>query len=110
MTEHLVCETAAVAPGDVAPFTVTKADGETVNIAVVHTENDRWFAVIDRCSHGRFKLSEGDVDGNCIECTRHGSAFDLETGNPLNPPASIPIQTFPVRLAGDAVYVSIASN
>ncbi|WP_124054755.1 Rieske (2Fe-2S) protein [Arcanobacterium ihumii] len=110
MSEHFVCKTNAIECGSVAPFALEDANELPVNIAVIHTDADQWFAVIDRCSHGRFKLSEGEVDGDCIECTRHGSAFDLHTGEPLNPPASSPIQTFPVRVDGDSVYVTLASN
>ena len=35
-----------------------------------------------------------------MECPRHGSVFDLRTGKPLNLPAYVPIDTFPVSVRG----------
>ena len=67
------------------------------------------FAIRDECSHGRVRLSEGDVDaGNCaIECYRHGSVFDLRTGVALNPPASLPVPVYPCLIEGDQILVDI---
>ena len=102
MSEELICTTADVAPGAVAAFSVAGKD-----IALIHTASDRWFAVVDRCSHGRFKLSNGLVSGQSIECTRHGAVFNLEDGSPQTPPATTPVQTYPVRVADDQVYVEL---
>lgn len=107
MTEVRVCATSDVAPGNVGAFTATDEQGKTLNLAVIHSESDKWFAMIDRCSHGRFKLSAGWVEDETIECTRHGAQFDLETGDALTPPASVPVQTFSVRVDGTDVYVTI---
>ena len=47
----------------------------------------------DRCSHGDYSLSEGDVceDDREIECPKHGSIFSLETGEPQSLPATKPV-------------------
>lgn len=107
MTEVRVCATTDIAPGSVGAVTATDAQGNALNLAIIHSENGKWFAMINRCSHGRFKLSEGWVEGETIECTRHGSQFDLESGEALTPPASIPVQTYPVIVDGTDVYVAI---
>lgn len=108
MSEVLVCTSADVDPGSVGAFSVTTEAGQPKPLAIIQTQAGRWFAMDDRCSHGRFKLSEGFVEEDGIECTRHGSIFDLETGEPLNPPASTPVKTYPVRLDGDSVYVTVS--
>ena len=56
-------------------------------------------AVEDRCSHDNGILFEGiiDIEKCTVECPRHGSLFDLETGRPKTLPAYLPVETFTVR-------------
>jgi 3-phenylpropionate/trans-cinnamate dioxygenase ferredoxin subunit len=42
-----------------------------------------------------------------ISCPVHGARFDLDTGEPLNPPATQPIQTFEVRIIGETIEVAV---
>lgn len=93
-----VCALGDVPAGDVRGFEIENPDGDTLKVAIIHTESDAWYALEDRCSHGRVALSAGFVEGECIECTRHGAQFDLATGNPLSPPASRPVKTYPLHL------------
>jgi 3-phenylpropionate/trans-cinnamate dioxygenase ferredoxin component len=69
-------------------------------------------AVHDTCSHQQWSLADGTVWGNGIECSLHGSTFDLDTGRPSSLPALTPVPTFAVATAGDAVLVdvSLATN
>ena len=66
-------------------------------------------AMEDRCSHDDGELIEGELDeGACtIECPRHGSFFDLRSGKPLNLPAYVPVDTFPVSVEGGVIRVEI---
>jgi 3-phenylpropionate/trans-cinnamate dioxygenase ferredoxin subunit len=66
-------------------------------------------AVEDRCSHDDGDLMEGDIDEDTctVECPRHGSVFDLRTGKPLNLPAYVPIDTFPVAVDGGVIKVEV---
>jgi 3-phenylpropionate/trans-cinnamate dioxygenase ferredoxin subunit len=65
------------------------------------------FAVRDECTHADVPLSEGEIDNCAVECWMYGSRFDLRSGAVLNPPASTPVKTFPVRVHDDWVYVSL---
>jgi 3-phenylpropionate/trans-cinnamate dioxygenase ferredoxin subunit len=65
--------------------------------------------VYDECSHAAVPLSEGDVEGNLIECWLHGSQFDMRTGKPTSLPASEPVAIYPVRVDGDDVLVDVQS-
>jgi 3-phenylpropionate/trans-cinnamate dioxygenase ferredoxin component len=65
-------------------------------------------AVHDTCSHQQWSLSDGMVWDNGIECSLHGSTFDLDTGRPSSLPAMTPIPTFAVMTDGDAVLVDVA--
>jgi 3-phenylpropionate/trans-cinnamate dioxygenase ferredoxin subunit len=66
-------------------------------------------AIEDRCSHDDGELVEGELDSeDCtIECPRHGSRFDLRTGKPLNLPAYVPIDTFPVSVDDGVIRVEV---
>jgi 3-phenylpropionate/trans-cinnamate dioxygenase ferredoxin component len=66
-------------------------------------------AVHDTCSHQQWSLADGMVWGNGIECSLHGSTFDLDDGRPSSLPATVPIPTFPVEVDGDAVRVDVAN-
>ncbi|WP_116113932.1 non-heme iron oxygenase ferredoxin subunit [Austwickia chelonae] len=84
-------------------------DGARSAIAIVRDEEGTIHAVEDECSHGSVSLSEGEVDGSCIECWLHGSAFDLRTGEPQSPPATAAILVYPVRLEGDDIFVDVSA-
>ena len=51
------------------------------------------FAIGDRCSHAEASLAEGEVYDHEVECPRHGSTFDLRTGEPQALPATKPVLT-----------------
>jgi 3-phenylpropionate/trans-cinnamate dioxygenase ferredoxin subunit len=66
-------------------------------------------AIEDRCSHDDGVLLEGELDqATCtVECPRHGSRFDLRTGKPLNLPAYVPVDTFPVSVEDGLIKVEV---
>ena len=78
-------------------------------IAIVRTEGE-FFAIRDWCSHAAVPLSEGDVYDHTVECWLHGSCFDLRTGAPTGPPATLPVPVYPVKVDGDEVYVAIPAD
>jgi nitrite reductase/ring-hydroxylating ferredoxin subunit len=64
------------------------------------------YAFSDICTHRRCNLSYGgEIEGTTIECECHGSVFSMETGAALNPPATDPIATYPVREEGGQIEV-----
>jgi nitrite reductase/ring-hydroxylating ferredoxin subunit len=65
------------------------------------------YAIGDRCSHAEASLAEGDVFDTEVECPRHGSAFDLETGEPHALPATKPVPVYDVKVEDDVVYLRV---
>jgi 3-phenylpropionate/trans-cinnamate dioxygenase ferredoxin component len=67
------------------------------------------YAIEDRCSHDNGPLAEGEFDeAQCtIECPRHGSLFDLKTGNPKTLPAYVPVDTFPVIIEDQKIKLEV---
>lgn len=78
-------------------------------IAVVNLGGGEFRALGDICSHAEAYLHEGevDVDFETIECPRHGSTFDLETGKPKSLPATTPVPAFRLKLEGDELKIEI---
>ncbi|MGH8928298.1 MAG: Rieske (2Fe-2S) protein [Acidimicrobiia bacterium] len=65
------------------------------------------FAIGDRCSHAEASLSEGEVFDNEVECPRHGSTFDIRTGEPQSLPATKPVPTYHVSVEDEDVYLEL---
>jgi 3-phenylpropionate/trans-cinnamate dioxygenase ferredoxin component len=88
--------------------TARRFDVGTHRIALVRIDDDV-FAIGDRCSHEDYSLSEGEVLAEeCeIECWKHGSTFDLRTGEPQTLPATKPVPVYVVRVEGDDVMVEL---
>jgi 3-phenylpropionate/trans-cinnamate dioxygenase ferredoxin subunit len=74
---------------------------------VLCNTRDHIFAVENLCSHAHEKLDCGKMKNGWIACPVHGARFDLESGEPMNPPATMPIRTFEVRVDGDTIEVAI---
>lgn len=79
---------------------------EEVAVCIVQI-GDEVFAVHDECTHEEVPLSEGEVEDGSIECWRHGSRFDLRTGDVLNPPALKPVMVYPARVVDAEVQVDV---
>jgi 3-phenylpropionate/trans-cinnamate dioxygenase ferredoxin component len=99
-----VARTADIPEGEARQYRVDGRD-----IAVANVGDGQFRAVGDICSHAHAHLHEGevDVDFETIECPRHGSTFDLETGKPRSLPATLPVPAYAVKVEGDEVKVEI---
>ncbi len=83
---------------------VVAANG--IEIVLCNTK-DRIFAVRNLCSHAHEKLDCGRLRNGWLSCPVHGARFDLETGAAMNPPATLPVETYEVRIAGDTIEVAV---
>ena len=77
---------------------------EDQSVAVFNVDG-AYYAIDDVCTHDGGPLAEGAIDGATIECPRHGARFDVRTGAVLAPPATVPVPTYAVRVAGDEIQV-----
>jgi len=99
-----VCSVDDVPEGEARRFAV---DGRLV--AVVNLGDEGFRAVDAICSHEHYYLDEGevDVDLETIECPKHGSTFDLDTGEARTLPAIKPVDVFPVTVTDDDVLIEV---
>ena len=103
MKQVLLC-----AVDELAPATAKRFDVGPHRIALVRIEDD-FYAIGDTCSHADFSLSEGEVnlEERTLECWKHGSAFNLLTGEPESLPATKPVAVYTVRVEDDGVHVEV---
>jgi 3-phenylpropionate/trans-cinnamate dioxygenase ferredoxin subunit len=94
--------------GDIDAASARRFEVGAHRIALVRIGDD-FYAIGDTCSHEDYSLSEGEVlTEECeIECWKHGSTFDLRTGEPQTLPATKPVPVYTVRLEGDDVMVEL---
>ncbi|MBI3396452.1 MAG: non-heme iron oxygenase ferredoxin subunit [Spirochaetia bacterium] len=62
----------------------------------------------DVCTHDDGTLSGGCIEGDIVECPRHGAKFNIRSGEVLQMPATENIETFPVRTNGPDVEVDLS--
>ena len=70
---------------------------------LIANANGRYYAVDDQCSHEDVSLYLGCIQGDNIKCSLHGSRFSLKTGQPLEDPATDPIDTYAVKVEGKKI-------
>lgn len=88
--------------------TPVRVDVDGVPVCLVRFGEDVK-AIHDTCSHQQWSLSDGGfVWGNEVECSLHGSAFDLDSGHPSCLPALDPVPVFAVELSGNDVHVDVS--
>ena len=91
---------------ELEPGSVRRFDVNGRAVAVVRIGDD-FYAIGDTCSHEDYSLSEGEVlaDECEIECWKHGSTFDLRTGEPQTLPATKAVPVYEVSVEDGAVHV-----
>lgn len=93
--------------GDCPPGTLLGVEAGKERVVLANVEGDI-YALLDRCSHQDFPLSDGELDGDRLECIYHGAQFDVRTGRAMQLPAIRPVKTFPVEVRDDAVFVQVS--
>lgn len=101
MTEWQAGNVSNIPPGRVGVFFV--GDRE---IAVCNVDGE-FFAIDNICTHDGGSLDQGELEGNEIECPRHGARFDVTTGAAIQLPAFEPVESYPVRIEGDTIVVEV---
>jgi nitrite reductase/ring-hydroxylating ferredoxin subunit len=90
--------------------TVTTSGGQEI---LVLATGDTIYAISNFCTHRRTRLEyAGKVHTDTLEleCMMHAGRFSLVTGEATMRPCSVPIQTFPVVIHDDEVFVRIPDD
>ncbi len=91
---------------DCPPGTLYEVEAEQERIVLANVDGDL-YALQNRCSHQDLPLSDGELDGDQLECLYHGARFDVCTGRAVGLPAIKPVETYAVELRGGEIYVQI---
>jgi NADPH-dependent 2,4-dienoyl-CoA reductase/sulfur reductase-like enzyme/nitrite reductase/ring-hydroxylating ferredoxin subunit len=89
------------------------ADGQMKRITIGQTDvllvrvDEAFFAIGANCPHYGAPLEEGIVSDGRVICPWHQSHFCLRTGRMLEPPALDGLPSYPVRVEGDGIYVTV---
>jgi 3-phenylpropionate/trans-cinnamate dioxygenase ferredoxin subunit len=81
-------------------------DVEDRKIAVFRLK-DGFFAIEDICTHDGGPLAEGEIEEDQVICPRHGARFNIKTGAALTLPAVTPVESYPVRVEGNELFIGL---
>lgn len=73
-------------------------------LLIAHSDT-AYYAVDDLCSHEEVSLYLGCIQGEMIKCSLHGSRFSLQTGEPMEEPATEPIGTYAIKCEGNSILI-----
>ncbi len=96
-----LCRTEEVAAGG-----ALKVETAGMELAVFNLDGE-FYVTDDHCTHGPGSLSEGEVDGDVVECNFHGGCFNIRTGAVVEPPCIIPIRTYPTLVDDGKVFILV---
>ena len=90
------------------------ADGEMKIVIVDGTDqvlvirqNGEFTATQGICSHEYFELDKGFLTAGTLTCALHLSRFDLTNGEPIDPPAELPLEIYPVVVEDGRVLIEV---
>ena len=92
-------------------------DGEMQMVVVDGTDQvlvinngGEYTAVQGVCSHEYFELDKGFLTAGTLTCALHLSRFDLSDGEPLDPPAELPLEVYPVVVENGRVLIEVGDG
>jgi nitrite reductase (NADH) small subunit len=89
-----------IAPGTARTMPVQGGD----EIAVFHTLDDRFYALVNKCPHKAGPLSQGIVHGSVVTCPLHNWNISLKTGEALGDDKGC-VPTIPLRVDAGRIYL-----
>ncbi len=88
---------------------ITKEINEKI-VALVRI-NGQIFAFDDECTHEKYPLSHGMVEEKnrnpVLECSYHGTKFNLKDGRVLSLPATKPLKIYKTEIKNGEVWAEI---
>jgi 3-phenylpropionate/trans-cinnamate dioxygenase ferredoxin subunit len=91
---------------DLGPGQVRVVQAGRNRLAVCNVGN-AYHCIADVCTHDGGPLDQGELDGNEIECPRHGARFDVTTGRATCLPAIVPVKVYPVRVENGEIQIQV---
>jgi len=96
-----------MASSDLPSGTTKKVATSCGNVLLANVEG-KVYAVDDMCTHEDSSLSLGCLKGELVSCTLHGSRFNVRTGKPMEEPATLALNRYPVRIRNQRIEISLS--
>jgi len=96
----------AAGEGDVPAGTAHMVELAGKRLAICNT-GEGVYTIDDKCTHDGGPLDQGFLDGNQIECPRHGARFDVTSGRAVVLPAVRPVKTYATRVTDGRIKVEV---
>ena len=100
---YAVARVTDLAPGE---MTYVEVGPDEEPVCLINL-NGEFFALDDCCTHEDASLSDGEIDGDEVECPMHGGAFDIRTGMPTSFPVVVKAKTYEVRVENDQILIGL---
>lgn len=94
-----VAETGDISPGEMKSAALGMEEVLLANV------DGNFYAISDTCTHMGGTLSDGELNGEQVQCPLHGAIFNVVTGEVNNPPAREGVQAREVRISGNDILV-----
>jgi 3-phenylpropionate/trans-cinnamate dioxygenase ferredoxin subunit len=92
---------------EVPEGTMKMAFVDRTDQVLVVNSNGHFSATQGVCSHEYFELDKGFLTAGTLTCALHLSRFDLQTGEPLDPPAELPLAVYPVVVENGRILIEV---
>ncbi len=96
-----VASTSELAPGKMKAVNI---NGKSVLVANV---NGAYFAIGNKCTHMSCALTNGTLAGEIVQCSCHGSRFNVKTGKAVGGPAVVAEPKYDVRIEKDRLMINV---
>jgi nitrite reductase/ring-hydroxylating ferredoxin subunit len=100
-------ELALFNPGELQPGEIRQVEIDGRDPIAIYNLSGEYFATDDTCTHGAASLAEGDIEGDEVICPFHMGSFNIRSGEAVVAPCVEAVQTYPVRIENDMLYVEI---
>lgn len=101
MKEHTLAKAGEIKDGEMKAFSINDT-----KVLLCRVKGE-YYAVGGLCPHYGAPLEDGLLAGNRVVCPWHHSAFDVTSGDLLEPPARDGLPRYKTRRDGDEIKVSI---
>jgi len=96
----------AMKAADLAEGTMSALDITGVHVLLSRIGGEV-YALSGTCTHEDTDLGLGFMIEDRVVCPLHLSQFDLRTGQVMNPPATVPLRGFNVKIEDETIFVEL---
>ena len=97
----------ACATADVEQEDMIRFDHSGRTFVIYRSPDDGFFCTDGLCTHEKVHLADGLVMEYTIECPKHNGVFDYRTGEAMQAPVCVDLNTYRTKVEDGRVWVEI---